>query len=104
MTLHGTYDDALGVHALFINLPRRHAIYVKVLLESYEGVAVVRSVEPHYAPGRILQVIMIVPDQAPTVQGILSSIETDTDMERVDPSESLLSELRQDLLVELKDA
>jgi hypothetical protein len=72
-----------------------------MLLESYEGLAVTRAVEPHYAPERCLLVALVTPDFKETAQRVLSSVETETDMIKVEASNRILEELRHELLSEL---
>lgn len=95
-------DPALGVHPVFLNVARCDLIYVKVLLESFEGIGVMRSEEPFYEDDRALIVLLIVPDAADDALQLLNEARgvTDLALEPADPDRA--ERLRSDLIGELE--
>ena len=73
-------DPELGVHPVFLSVPRADLIYIKILLESFEGIGVMRSEEPFYCPGRALIVLLIVPDSVAYAVKLLNEARGVTDL------------------------
>ena len=73
-------DPDLGVHPLFLSIRRADAIYVKVILESYEGLGVTRTEQPHYEEDRALIVFLLVPDLADQARCLLSALRVEIDL------------------------
>jgi hypothetical protein len=71
-------EPSLGVHAVFLSTPREEVIYVKVLLESYEGVASYRTQNPEHEPGRALIAVLVAPDFARDATAVLEAIAATT--------------------------
>jgi len=67
-------DPRLGVHVLFISVPREEVIFVKVLLESFEGVAAYRTQDAEHLPGRALIAVLAPSDFVTDTRKILSEI------------------------------
>ena len=95
-------DPELGLCACFVSAPRRHLIYIKVLLESYEGVGVARSEDPFYDDERALLVLLLVPDFLDAAAGLIGHFETAVGLRRESVEPSRLDRLRADLLGELE--
>jgi hypothetical protein len=95
-------DPVLGVHPVLLTAARNDLIYVKVLLESFEGIGVMRTEEPFYTAGRGLVVLRIVPDAADDALRLLNEARgvTDLALEPADPDRA--ERLRSDLLGELE--
>jgi Domain of unknown function (DUF4911) len=55
---------------ILLRVPRRDIAYVKFVVESYEGVAVTRTVDP--AAG--LVVVLVAPDFLPVAERVLSAL------------------------------
>jgi hypothetical protein len=94
-------DPALGVCACFVSAPRRHVIYAKVILESYEGVGIARSVEPFYEGDRTLMVFLLAPDFLRVAQEMLAHLQSAIDLRFERASAERLAVLSADLLDEL---
>jgi hypothetical protein len=95
-------DPALGVHPVFLSVPRADLIYIKVLLESFEGIGVMRSEEPIYGPGRALVVLLIVPDSVADAVKLLNEARGVTDLALEPVAGERIERLRKDLLGELE--
>ena len=91
-------DPELGVLALFLSVPRKDLIAVKVLLESFEGIGVIRSQQPRYTPERSLIVMLLVPDFLDCARRLLAELSEMTAAEVVAPSAAMLAELKAELL------
>jgi hypothetical protein len=94
-------DEELGVHPVFVSLPREDLIYLKVLLESFEGIGVMRSEEPFYESNRALVVLLIVPDSAADALRLLNEVRGVTALAVESVERSRIERLRRDLLGEL---
>lgn len=95
-------DPELGLCACFVSAPRRHLTYIKVLLESYEGVGVARSEEPFFDGERALLVLLLVPDFLDAAVGLIEHLESAVGLRRESVEPSRLDRLRADLLGELE--
>jgi hypothetical protein len=97
------YSEGLGLYLLFVDLPRRECVHLKVLLESYEGAGVIRTALPHYREGRALVALLAVPGFCQQVVAVLADID---DVLLVSASElppALVELQSSDLLDELRD-
>ena len=65
-------DDLLGsdVVAIFLRVARKDIAYIKFIIESYEGIGVVRTLNPRLA----VIVVLATPDLAPTVRQVIASL------------------------------
>jgi hypothetical protein len=97
------YDPALGVYAVFFTVARRDAVFVKLLLESYEGLGVVRTVERFYRPGVALQVMLAVPDMVDHLARVLDELAEWVEVRPVEAPAADRDALRADLLAELTE-
>ncbi|MFQ5353095.1 MAG: DUF4911 domain-containing protein [Candidatus Binatia bacterium] len=97
------YHEELGVYAFFFVLARRASVYLKVLLESYEGVGVMRSVDTEYASGKALVVVLVVPDFLAQARALLDYLSVDHEIVFSSAAPELRAELAADLLGELMD-
>ncbi|MGH7895469.1 MAG: DUF4911 domain-containing protein [Candidatus Binatia bacterium] len=61
------------VEPIFLSVPRREIAYVKFVFESYEGVAVTRTLDRHAA----LLVILVAPDFMAQARTIVAALETE---------------------------
>lgn len=61
---------ALDVEAIFLRVDPRDIALIKFVIESYEGVAVLRTLDRHEA----VIVVLAVPDCVPAVRAILASL------------------------------
>jgi len=96
-------DPALGVCALFVSAPRRNLTYLKLILESYEGVGVARTEIPFYGDDRALVVFLLVPDFFDVAETVVRHLESEVDLRREDVSEKIRAALRDDLVAQLAD-
>jgi hypothetical protein len=67
-------DPRLGVHVVFVSVPREEVIFVKVLLESFEGVAAYRTQNAEHRPGRALIAVLAPPDFVADTRSILAEL------------------------------
>jgi hypothetical protein len=58
------------VEPLFLRVPREEIAYVKFIFESYEGVAVTRTLDRHAA----LLAVLVAPDFLPTARTIVAAL------------------------------
>jgi hypothetical protein len=56
------FDPRLGVYCVFAVVSRPQVVFLKVLLESYEGLGIARSIDPHFGDGLALTCLLAVPD------------------------------------------
>jgi hypothetical protein len=70
-----------SVHLIYLHVPPADIALVKFLLESYEGVGIVRTVDRHAA----IIVVLVVEDFLPAVRAILAELETRIACTEVDP-------------------
>ena len=66
---------------IFLVVPRAEIGYVKFLFESYEGVAVLRTIDRRNG----LLVVLAVPDFVPQVRLVIASLAEEIDCREVEP-------------------
>ena len=66
---------------ILLRVPRREIAYVKFIFESYEGVAVVRTLDRHAA----LLVVLTVPDFEVQARTIVAALATEAGCEEMVP-------------------
>ena len=93
-------DPAFGAHVVFVSVPRKEAVYLTVLLESYEGIASFRTQDPEHAPGRTLVAILIPTDFAHDAIAVLEEVATTAGLTQHLPTPADWIELRVALEVE----
>lgn len=76
MTAPGT-----RLHALYLQVAPPDIAFVKFLLESYEGVGIVRTIDRHTA----IIVVLVTPDFLPTARAILRDMKTQIACTEVEP-------------------
>ena len=102
------YDAVLGVYTLFVVLPRTEVVYFRLVVESWEDFAVVRTMQRFYegksarlgTGDRALSVVVVmaVPDFIePCARGLLR-LCAEVDGVHVSPTPELREALRRDLL------
>jgi hypothetical protein len=96
-------DPDLGVCALFVSAPRKHLAYIKLILESYEGVGVARTEQPFYGDDRALVVFLLVPDFFWVADTVVRHLENDAGLRKEDVSDEIRMRLRDNLLAELAE-
>ena len=82
---------AADVEPIFLHVPREEIAYVKFVLESYEGVAVTRTLDRHAA----LLVLLVAPDflaQARTIVRVLAEEARCREVERPADCDDLLGD------------
>ncbi|HXJ36559.1 MAG TPA: DUF4911 domain-containing protein [Candidatus Eisenbacteria bacterium] len=65
-----THKVVADVEPIFLSVPRREIAYVKFVLESYEGVAVTRTLDRHAA----LLVLLVAPDFLVQARAIVAAL------------------------------
>jgi hypothetical protein len=90
-------DARLGVHVIFVSVPREEVIFVKVLLESFEGVAAYRTQDAEHVPGRALIAVLAPPDFVADTRRILAEIRESADLVAHAPTPAELEKLNSDL-------
>ena len=90
----GELDEELGVHPVFFTVPSAHAVHVKVVLESYEAIGVVRTQNPDHGDGRILVVFLLVPDFADTGRAVLADLAEQTELRFLRATAEMVAELK----------
>jgi hypothetical protein len=95
------FDAELGLHPLYLSVSRLDAIYVKVVLESYECLCVTRTEDPFYGDDRCLIVLLLVSDFVELAREVIAALETRDPIEYPEPGADVLERLRRDLLAEL---
>jgi len=96
-------DDELGLHPLFFELPRDNVNFVKIIFESYESCGVVRAQDTAYAPGRVLMVVMLVPDFVGDGLRVAGELACELDMTFPAPDDEMLAGLKRAVLGELDE-
>ena len=66
---------------LFLHVPRKEIAYVKFLFESYEGIAVVRTLDPD----RALLVVLVAPDFEATARAVVAELVAEGTAEETGP-------------------
>ena len=90
-------DAALGVHVIFVSVPRAEVIFVKLLLESYEGIAAYRTQNAEHLPGRALIAVLAPPDFVADTRRVLAEITETADVVAYAPTAADLAKLYADL-------
>lgn len=73
--------------SLYLRVPREELVYLNALLESYDDLGVIRTLDP--AAG--VAVLMVSPGQAETARALLVSLAGETGLEILQPDESELA-------------
>ena len=68
------------VEPIFLELPREEIAYVKFVFESYEGVAVTRTIDRHVA--RL--VVLVVPDFLEQARAVVRALVADARCREID--------------------
>jgi hypothetical protein len=68
------------VEPIFLHVPREEIAYVKFVFESYEGVAVTRTLDRHAA----LLVVLVAPDFLPQARTIVAALADEARCREVD--------------------
>jgi hypothetical protein len=71
----------VDVVPIYLRLPPREIAYVKFIFESYEGVAVVRTIDRRSAT----LVVLAVPDFLPEVRAVSRTLEAEGSAEETGP-------------------
>lgn len=90
-------DRELGVHVFFVSVPRAEVIFVKLLLESYEGIAAYRTQNAEHVPGRALIAVLAPPDFVPDTHRVLVELVESADVVPYAPTAADLTKLYADL-------
>lgn len=90
-------DPELGVHVVFVSVPREEVIFVKVLLESYEGITAYRTQNAEHLPGRALIAVLAPPDFLADTRRVLAEIIETADVVAHAPTAADLAQLYADL-------
>lgn len=98
-----SYDAALGLHAVFIEMVRPESVHLKLVLETYEGIAVVRNVEPDSGGNQVRQVLLIVGDFVSVAEDVLGEFDIEVPLRLLEPTEAMREDLRRQLLGELDE-
>ena len=61
------------VEAIFLQVPREEIAYVKFVVESYDGIAVTRTLDRHAA----VMALLIAPDFVPQARAIVAALATE---------------------------
>lgn len=69
-----------SIHAIYLRVRPVDIALVKFLFESYEEIAIVRTVDRHAA----LIVVLVVPDFLPVARGVLEALRTQIDCVEVE--------------------
>ena len=72
---------AVDVVPIYVRVHSRDIALIKFVIESYEGVAIVRTIDRAAA----VIVLLVVPDSVPTVRAILASLAEQMPWEEVAP-------------------
>jgi hypothetical protein len=73
----------MDTHSLFLRVPRKEIAYLKFIIESYEGMAVIRTKDPYQA----MVEVMIAPGWEKEVEALLEDLQKEIPMERVEGEE-----------------
>jgi hypothetical protein len=90
-------DARLGACAIFVSVPRQEVLFVKVLLESFEGVAAYRTQDAEHAPGRAMIAVLAPPDFVEDARRILEEIRESANVVAHVPTPAELARLYADL-------
>ena len=87
----------LGVHVVFLSVARADEIFVRVVLECHEGFGVARAQDPSYSPDRTMLSLLVVPDFAAAVRGMLADLATSADIEFYPASPEWIEQVEREL-------
>ncbi len=73
----------MDTHSLFLRVPRKEIAYLKFIIESYEGMAVIRTKDPYQA----MVELMIAPGWEKEVEALLEDLQKEIPIERVEGEE-----------------
>jgi hypothetical protein len=96
----GEYDAVLGVFTLFVLVPRAEVVYFRLVVESWEDIAVVRTMQRFSESDRrrSVVVVMAVPDYIEPCRSGLARLCSEVDGVPVPVTAQLRDLLRRDLL------
>ncbi len=96
------FDPALGVHPVFVDLPRVEVVYFRLVVESWEHVAIPRTVQRWSSEDRerCLVVVLVVPDFVEPALRWMARLAAEVDARPVVADAQMLAELRLDLLAD----
>jgi hypothetical protein len=84
----------LGVYVAFLAVPRPQVIYVKLLVEAYEEIAVARSNEHVHDPATAEVVVLAVPDFIDVTRALIETLQAEAGVELLEPDLARVGELR----------
>jgi hypothetical protein len=90
-------DARLGAHVIFVSVPREEVLFVKVLLESYEGIAAYRTQDAEHVPGRALIAVLTPPDFVEDARRVLGEMGDSADLTAHAPTTQEIERLYADL-------
>jgi ABC-type transport system involved in cytochrome c biogenesis permease component len=70
---------AADVEPIFLRVPREEIAYVKFVFESYEGVAVTRTLDRHAA----LLAVLVAPDFLPVARAVVAALASEANCREV---------------------
>jgi len=73
----------MDTRSLFLRVPRKEIAYLKFIIESYEGMAVIRTKDPYQA----MVELMIAPGWEKEVDALIEDLQKEIPMERVEGEE-----------------
>lgn len=74
----------MDTHSLFLRVPRKEIAYLKFIIESYEGMAVIRTKDPDQA----IVELMIAPGWEKEMEKVLEALRKEILIEEVREEES----------------
>ena len=93
----GDVRERLGVYLAFLSVAHKEELYVRAILEGYEGSCVTRAHDPRFSPDRTLLSVLITPQFVPDVRELLSALLDDADLEVVQPTPELCAAVAREL-------
>jgi hypothetical protein len=91
------FDEELEASTLFFSVPKKNAVWVRAILDSYETLGVVRSEDPELEGDRSLMVFISVPDMVGDSVPVFEELARLADVEFVRADARLLAQLRCEL-------
>lgn len=108
------FDQALGVYPIFVRVPRAEIAYFRLIVESWENLAVVRTMQRFHEPqgsrlakgerGQAVVVVLAVPDFIEACVRGLERLCAEVDAVRLEATEERREAVRRDLLGGVADA
>jgi hypothetical protein len=93
-----SFDPTLGLYCIFLSVARREVVDFKLLVESYEGIAVARSLDPRLEPSRALVCLLAVADSIEATRAMLAGLAAEGYDARVIAADAaMLAKARTDL-------